>query len=230
MSSPRDQTLAAFVRLVACTLGYMATFMLVRRAMDVGADVKDVEPVALLHGAGCVGFLAVGFFMPPSARATSARGLGRGVLTYLAFLLAWVPLAMLAYPALLRVFGVDFVPQELLGYFQTADIGRWQAIAMVTTAVIVSPLMEEVAFRGHIRDLLRGLFGPAAGLVGTSILFGLMHGFLYAAPLALLGLLFGWLRERTGGLLVAMLVHALHNTLTLGLALGLPDLFRTVMQ
>jgi membrane protease YdiL (CAAX protease family) len=49
-------------------------------------------------------------------------------------------------------------------------------------------------------------------------------------PLALLGLLFGWLRERTGGLLVPLVVHALHNSLALGVCLAFPELMEAVYQ
>ena len=230
MSSPRDQAFTAFLRLVACTLGYLTAFMAVRWALGVDVETKEVEPLMLLHGAGCAGFVAVGTVLPASARVRSARGLGGGVAAYCGFLLVWVSLVAFAYPMVLRWLGVSFEAQPHLAWFQTAEFGRWQTIAMVATVLVIGPWMEELAFRGHIRDLLRASAGPAAGLFGTAILFGLMHGVLYAVPLALLGVLFGWLRERTGGLLVPLVVHALHNGLALGLCLAFPELMKRVYQ
>lgn len=230
MSSPRDQALAAFLQLVAGTLGYLGAFMALRWALGVDVGTKEVEPLMLLHGAGCAGFIAVGTALPASAWVGSARGLGGGLAAYCGFLLAWVPLVAFAYPVLLRWLDTSFAAQPHLAWFLTAEFGRWQTLGMVATVLVLGPWMEELAFRGYIRDLLRASAGPRAGLFGTAILFGLMHGILYAAPLALLGLLFGWLRERTGGLLVPLVVHALHNSLALGICLAFPELMEAVYR
>lgn len=230
MSSSRDQALASLVQLLAATLGYVAAFMVLRWALGVDVETKEIEPLMLLHGAGCVGFIAVGTLLPATAWVGSARGLARGVAAYCGFLLVWVPLVAFAYPVVLRWLDVPFGAQPHLAWFLAADLGRWQTIAMIATVLLIGPWMEELAFRGYIRDLLRASVGPRAGVFGTAILFGLMHGVQYAAPLALLGLLFGWLRERTGGLLVPLVVHALHNSLALGVCLGFPELMEAVYQ
>jgi membrane protease YdiL (CAAX protease family) len=89
--------------------------------------------------------------------------------------------------------------------------------------VLIGPLAEEFAFRGYGRDLIMRASGPRLALFGTAALFGIFHGMTLALPLALLGLLFGWLRERYRSLVPAFVAHALHNGLTVGLMLAWPE-------
>ncbi len=192
------------------------------RALGITATEAPVEARMLAHAAGCVAFCAVAWFLPPDARVRPVRGIGRGVATYLAFLLPWAPVALFAYPALLRSFGVEFAAQPHLAYFTAPPTERWQFYVVLGAVVLVGPLAEELAFRGYLRELLRGVAGPAAGLYGTALLFGLFHGVQLAAPLALLGWLFGWLRERHGSLAAPWVVHALHNAITVAITMTCP--------
>jgi len=65
--------------------------------------------------------------------------------------------------------------------------------------------------------------GPA--LVFTSLAFGLVHGLPYTLPMTLLGLVFGWLRQRHGSLWPSVCAHMLHNALTMAVALWAPAVF-----
>lgn len=82
--------------------------------------------------------------------------------------------------------------------------------------VLIGPLCEELAFRGFMMPLLIRSLGPAAGIVITGILFGLLHGFEYPdwRPVVLIataGVIFGWRRYRTGSTVNSMLMHAGFN-------------------
>jgi membrane protease YdiL (CAAX protease family) len=89
-----------------------------------------------------------------------------------------------------------------------AEPGFWIVAA---GTVVGAPLAEELVFRGYLHAALRSWLGPWSAIVTGALLFGLLHGLTYALPIAVLGLWFGWLRERTGSLLPSMLGHALHN-------------------
>lgn len=82
---------------------------------------------------------------------------------------------------------------------------------------VVTPLVEELAFRGYLlRRLEQASFdalsyrstGPVA-LVVSSLAFGAMHGAFLQASVA--GLLFGWLARRGDGLGGAIVAHAVAN-------------------
>jgi CAAX protease family protein len=89
--------------------------------------------------------------------------------------------------------------------------------------VLVAPLAEEIVFRGYVNDVLTDAFGERRALLVTSLLFGFVHGIERMVPIALLGLLFGWLRNRYDSLRAGFLAHATHNAITVGLTLLWPQ-------
>ena len=78
---------------------------------------------------------------------------------------------------------------------------------------VFSGIGEETFFRGALQ--------PGLGIVATSILFGVLHVgpdrryFVWTLWAIGAGFLFGFLYERTGGLLAPMTAHVLHNAATL---------------
>lgn len=77
---------------------------------------------------------------------------------------------------------------------------------------IISPLAEEVVFRGVIYNRLRRLFNPTIGIIVSGILFGAFHGNLVQAVYgACLGMLMAYLYERSGNFWIPILFHAAAN-------------------
>lgn len=92
--------------------------------------------------------------------------------------------------------------------------GIWRVLVVVA-ACVAAPLCEELAFRGVIQPALSARWGAVKGLVLAAALFSLMHVNPILAPaLFELGLVFGLVVIRTGSLLPAILMHAVHNSLT----------------
>jgi membrane protease YdiL (CAAX protease family) len=97
----------------------------------------------------------------------------------------------------------------------------WQHPEWFLQLALLYPLLEEIAFRGLLQELLRdGLprasCGPltAANLL-TSVLFSAAH-FFYHPPLAAAlvffpSLVFGYFKERSGGLPAPVILHAFYN-------------------
>ena len=98
--------------------------------------------------------------------------------------------------------------------------GRLRAPAWLAfLAVAVMPaLTEELAFRGFIQSGLRRRFSPWKAIVFSSFLYAAyqMNVFKFAPAFAL-GLIMGWLTERSRSVLPAMLFQLVHNGLRIGL-------------
>lgn len=102
---------------------------------------------------------------------------------------------------------------------------RWWAYWFFVHLVVVA-LPEEAFFRGYVQGRLAPLFTRRVRLLGVSFgghivvasaLFALVHLVAIPAPFRLAvffpGLLFGWLRERTGSIVAPALLHAASNVL-----------------
>lgn len=85
----------------------------------------------------------------------------------------------------------------------------WMGIFMYG---ILSPLAEEVVFRGLVYNRMRRQFGVVMAIWGSSVLFGLYHGNLIQAIYGLLlGLLMAILYERYSSFLVPLCIHSVAN-------------------
>jgi membrane protease YdiL (CAAX protease family) len=94
---------------------------------------------------------------------------------------------------------------------------RSNAMLVIMTAAIV-PFAEERIYRGLLQDVLTRKWGRAYGLFAASVAFGVAHVGIYQVALyqtVLLGIGFG-LAYVEGGLLAAVVVHAIWNVLQLG--------------
>lgn len=97
-----------------------------------------------------------------------------------------------------------------------------EALGPLLYLVVVTPVLEELAFRGALQGWMldytwgRGRSGPfTRANLAVSCLFTAIH-FAYHPPLWAIAviipsLLFGHLRDRTGSVVPAMLVHAWYN-------------------
>jgi uncharacterized protein len=85
-----------------------------------------------------------------------------------------------------------------------------------TGAILLAPLMEEIYFRGVLPWIWRHQVGGRGVLTGPALAFALLHGNPWQLPqLFLLGLLLGFVRERTGSLLPGIVLHLLINVIGL---------------
>ncbi len=90
------------------------------------------------------------------------------------------------------------------------------AFGMVFAAGIVAPFAEELVFRGVLYRVLRNFWPVLPAAVVSSVLFGLMHGFVEVFPgTMLLGFVMALAYERSGTLWVPFVIHAVYNSLSL---------------
>lgn len=101
-------------------------------------------------------------------------------------------------------------------------------MAVIIGAVILAPLMEEPVFRGLLQTCLLNLFGSRRwpALLITAALFSITHYWVVPwqnlVPLFVLGLVFGYVYERTGSLLTPVLVHAGFNAINIAIVVAMP--------
>lgn len=108
------------------------------------------------------------------------------------------------------------VNHDLLDQLKQAD--RSKATAIIITAVAIGPVLEEIVFRGLLQTLLLEVMGRSARwpvIFTAAALFSVVHlgaTTWHALPgLFVLGIVLGWLYERTGSLWPPVLVHAGFN-------------------
>ena len=189
-------------------------------ALAAGPSAEEATTAGLIFGAwlyiaGVFGILSVAW-----ARAGRAW----------AQLLAWSPFTMdrifiaLLAGALVYQLGasaaVAYLHPAAKTWFTFPDrpLGAASALLLV---VFLAPLAEELLFRGWIQTALRWRYGFATALWGTAIPFALAHwesSHLYALAILPVGLVLGYLRERTGSAKATTLFHMAYNSFGLGLS------------
>lgn len=125
--------------------------------------------------------------------------------------LPWI-VALLVTPLLpllanlwLWMLGIDQTGMDPL----TANLSP--TMALVTIAIMPG-IFEELAFRGVVLGNLRHMVSFRYAHLLTAFLFAAIHFSPVIFPYHLtIGLYLGWLRYRSGSLLVPMFAHALHN-------------------
>ncbi|AOY14224.1 CAAX protease [Bacillus sp. ABP14] len=83
----------------------------------------------------------------------------------------------------------------------------------VIGAAIISPIYEEILYRGVFYTFFRNRYGMRGGMFISSIIFTVVHIPTYnTLPVNFLsGVVFAWLYEKTNSILSAMIAHALFN-------------------
>ena len=89
-------------------------------------------------------------------------------------------------------------------------------IAFVS-ACIISPVYEEIFYRGFLYRWLRSHYGLWVGMLGSSFIFMVVHIPTYnVLPVSFMsGLLFSWTYEKTGSVIPAMIIHGTFNAIAL---------------
>ena len=138
-------------------------------------------------------------------------GAGLGVATIIA--------SLTVVSVLVGLSGNDAAPEQLL----TGDIieSPLQMLLAVLIAVVLAPLAEELVFRGLLHRNLRRRMRIVPATLISSVLFALVHvDVVLSQPIALVGLtlagaVMAIAYERTGSLVVPVVIHAVYNATTL---------------
>ena len=123
--------------------------------------------------------------------------------------------ATFMYAAMIEAVGWDILlPPEHANqdivFSGVAALLTFQALAMVT------PLTEELFFRGFVFSGLVRRFGVGWAIVGSAVVFSLFHvlvGVGVVVPIFITGLLLAWLYRQTGSIWPSIVAHGGQNTL-----------------
>ncbi|GEA13853.1 MAG: protease family protein [Moorella sp. (in: firmicutes)] len=150
-----------------------------------------------------LGLEAVGLKAASLVRAI-ASGLGGGLVLFLLVVIVG---------SLLQFFLPDQAPQPFTELVINARQPRDLAIPLFLGAFL-APVTEELYFRGFLFPALKARYGFGRGLLGSGLIFALLHlDLVRFLPLALGGMGLAYLYERTGNILTPIVAHATWNTI-----------------
>ena len=142
------------------------------------------------------------------------KNLRAAVLTYIYFFPFLGVLIVISY-LVSSIFKVALRPHPLIppvlagGSLETI-------IGLFILAAVAAPLLEELFFRGFIYPAFKKRLGRGGAIFLSAALFSTLHfNFSGWLPILGLGILLAWSYEKSGKLMVPVLIHSFHNTLSL---------------
>jgi len=115
--------------------------------------------------------------------------------------------------------GRDAIPEFMTGIYETSrDGGTGFFILLGVTLVVMAPLGEEVIFRGFFYRGLSNGVGPFAAILVTAAVWAALHAQyepFFMAQIFAFGIFLGWMRWRSGSLILVIILHALINAFAL---------------
>ncbi len=116
--------------------------------------------------------------------------------------------------ALLYLSGRPLVTPFQLQSYTTAAAAGW-LVLMAAAAIIVAPAGEEVLFRGFLfRGWARSQRTTWPAIIVISVLWAALHiqyDWTGVLQIFVIGLFLGWMRWRSGSMLLTFMLHALFN-------------------
>jgi membrane protease YdiL (CAAX protease family) len=146
-------------------------------------------------------------------------GVAAGLMVYPLFLLS---AALVSYVA--EILNKEIPTQEPMRiFFLFRERGGILLYLYVLFVSIIGPAGEELIFRGFFQNALRRYVPAPAAVIGSGLLFALLHLNVYSMlPIFCLGVFLGYVFEKTRSLIAPIALHALHNSLILAMAFLTP--------
>ena len=176
-------------------------------ATAVGAVMLFVSAAALVIPVKCRHYSLRDYF---ALNGIPRRDLALGIVGLIAL--------VVVFDAMERLLGIDTGSKSVIETYRATKLAGMLPILWLVT-VIVAPVTEELMFRGFLH---RGWAPSRLGIFGTiiltSALWAAMHQ-QYDVPGLLcifsIGLLLGWIRQRSGSTTLTILLHGLNNMIAM---------------
>ena len=186
---------------------------------DDGLDVADLMILPIASILGVAVFVVLLGRLPWSSLGLCAAPAG-AYLRALGWWLLCLPVVAAILYATYKITGRAAIEEQLDMMPDLSGDDGTVAVFFVLLVGVLSPVAEELVFRGVLFAWLRRHLGFWIAGVLSALVFACAHGIPdIILPTAILGLLFAWIYERTGSLWPAMLAHVAHNLLVTGLML-----------
>ncbi len=117
--------------------------------------------------------------------------------------------------------GEDFQMQQNMGLEIILMYDNiWLRIFMGVFAVGITPIFEELLFRGLFQTMLRNFnVGPWSSILLTSVVFASLHPPMHLPALLVLSVCIGYSYEKSGSLFRPIFIHLLFNGVSITFAL-----------
>jgi|GEM_PF-2688066 len=149
-------------------------------------------------------------------------GAARGSLGAIGAYLLFLPLFIFVVGPLNQLFVGDEQQAIVREIMERTDLLK--SIPFLATVCVGVPILEEIIFRIFLYQGLRFQLPYLAAVLVSGAVFGLLHGLAAAFPILTLGILLGWLREKSRSIVPVVIVHAIHNSWTV-LSIHVLDIF-----
>lgn len=139
------------------------------------------------------------------------RDLVLGIVSLLALIIAFITVQVLL--------GINGGSKEVEASYRAAKAAGVLPLLLIHV-IVVAPVTEELFFRGFLhRGWAPSWLGISGTIVVTAALWAVLHqqynvlGILFIFAM---GLIYGWLRQRSGSTLLPMVLHTLNNVVATG--------------
>jgi membrane protease YdiL (CAAX protease family) len=186
----------------------------------------NLSPRELLRSHGEILYAAVGagIIGEFAMVALAVRLSNLGIRDYLGFtpprwrdvVVGLAGLVLLYIPLVVVGYFVGALPSTkyMINLYHTAHASGHVA-ALAAALVVVAPLSEEILVRGFLlRGWAASAIGPTGAVILTSAVWTLLHvqyDLITLADIFGIGLLLGWVRQRSGSIFATIVLHALQN-------------------
>ena len=119
------------------------------------------------------------------------------------------------------VAGPDFQMEQNEGLTVMLQYEQWPLrFLMIFFATILTPVFEEILFRGLVQSYLRSIdLSPWHAIFIASVVFSLLHPLMHLPALLILSVAMGYAYEKSGSLLRPIFIHLFFNASTIAFAL-----------
>jgi membrane protease YdiL (CAAX protease family) len=132
----------------------------------------------------------------------------------LALGIACLTVLIVVVAAIELLLGIDGGSKSVEATYQAAKLAGMLPMLWLTT-VVLAPVTEELLFRGFLhRGWAASWLGVSGTIVLTSVLWAALHqqyNWLGILCIFLMGLIFGWVRQRSGSTTLTIVLHAVNN-------------------
>ncbi len=189
--------------------------------------LSDKDSLRLMLSATVVDIIAIAalfhFVLNEKRQAVTSLGLTAkrlftniryGIFAYIG-LIPILALVMYLTTIVFKMFDIPIEPQYVLLMFKE-ETHVPSLIYMGIFTAFLSPFLEEIFFRGFAYGVFKKRLGISWGIVASAIFFAYIHtnpaSFF---PIFCLGILLAYLYEKSGSLVPSIIVHIIHNSLSL---------------
>lgn len=144
---------------------------------------------------------------------------GKGLAAVLIYSIAMIVFEYGLSELVSRFTDAEEANQVISEYFEFGNI-----VLAIILVVIITPLVEEMLFRGTIFGGLRERYGFWTAAIISSLVFAVMHLNPWSIVCTfIIGMFYALLFEKTGSLIYSMLGHGINNLIAVG-SLALPGI------